>query len=151
MSVSGPAAWLVTDGVDVLLSLTRTKRVGYLRDIRRLTVAISRARLGLYVLGRRDVFESCFELKEAFAQLFQRPDKLLLTTGEMFPCARQLVEEAESTEMDGVEHLGKYVYEMTQARVASLRAPAGASNGAALPSDTVHDEEQGGDDEPEAE
>ncbi|KAI9839701.1 MAG: hypothetical protein M1838_004306, partial [Thelocarpon superellum] len=64
----------------VLVSLVRTKRVGYLRDIRRLTVALSRARLGLYVLGRRAVFEACYELKQAFDQLSSRPDQLQLVT-----------------------------------------------------------------------
>lgn len=40
----------------------------------------------------------------------------------MFPASRRVDEEAESTEMDGVEHLGQYVYEMTQAKIASLKA-----------------------------
>ena len=102
--------------------MTRTSRVGYLRDIRRLTVALSRARLGLYILGRREIFENCFELKEAFGRLFQRPDKLKLVIGEMFPATRKADEEAESAEMDGVEHLGQYVFEMTQAKIASLKA-----------------------------
>lgn len=108
---------------DILLSLTRTSRVGYLRDIRRLTVALSRARLGLYIFGRREVFEACFELKEAFERIFQRPDKLHVVVGEMFGnTTRTVDEEVESTEMDGVEHLGQYVYEMTQAKIASLKA-----------------------------
>ncbi len=108
--------------LDVILSLTRTLRVGYLRDIRRLTVALSRARLGLYILGRRAVFESCYELKEAVDILFERPDKLQLTVGEMFPATRDLEAECESTPMEGVEHLGQYVFQMTQAKVSSLRA-----------------------------
>jgi intron-binding protein aquarius len=117
-----------TFDIDVILSLTRTTRVGYLRDIRRLTVALSRARLGLYILGRRVVFEACFELKEAFDRLLRRPDKLALATGEMYPTARLLDNETPSTEMEGVEHLGQYVYEMTQAKVAALKA-----NGGVLP------------------
>ncbi len=36
----------------VLLSLVRTKAIGHIRDMRRLVVAVSRARLGLYVFGR---------------------------------------------------------------------------------------------------
>ncbi|KAL8738831.1 MAG: hypothetical protein Q9181_000435 [Wetmoreana brouardii] len=104
----------------IILSLVRTTRVGYLRDIRRLTVALSRARLGLYILGRRAVFETCYELREAFAKLFQRPNQLLLTTGEMFPTARLLEDEAEAVEMVGVEHLGQYVYEMTKAKIESF-------------------------------
>lgn len=106
---------------DVILSLTRTLRVGYLRDIRRLTVALSRARLGLYILGRRDIYESCYELKEAFQLLFQRPDKLMLTTGEMFPTGRLVVDEVEATEMTGIEHLGQYVFQMTTAKVEALK------------------------------
>ena len=47
----------------VLLSLVRTKAVGHLRDVRRLIVALSRARLGLYVFCRTAVFNNCFELR----------------------------------------------------------------------------------------
>lgn len=90
--------------------------------MRRLTVALSRARLGLYVLGRREVFESCFELKPAFDLLFQRPDKLMLVPGEMFPTSRMLEDTAQTagTPMEGVEHLGQYVYEMTQAKLKAM-------------------------------
>jgi intron-binding protein aquarius len=136
--------------------LTRTTRVGYLRDIRRMTVALSRARLGLYVLGRREVFESCYELRQAFDLLLRRPDKLVLVTGELWPTNRPLVppaqeaaeggEEAAAADgekmevspvdenpsselavmpneavMEGVEHLGQYVFEMTNQRLAQLR------------------------------
>ncbi|EAS29887.2 DEAD helicase superfamily protein [Coccidioides immitis RS] len=104
----------------IILSLTRTKAVGYLRDVRRLTVALSRARLGLYILGRREVFESCFELKPAFDILFQRPDKLMLVPGEMFPTTRALDADISGTAMEGIEHLGQYVYEMTQAKVKAM-------------------------------
>ena len=109
---------------DIILSLSRTTRVGYLRDIRRLTVALSRARLGLYILGRRTVFERCHELKEAFSRLLSnRPDKLMLVTGELFGgTSRQVGDEVESTEMTGVEHLGQYVYEMTKAKIEASSA-----------------------------
>ncbi|KAL1836269.1 hypothetical protein VTJ49DRAFT_5377 [Mycothermus thermophilus] len=131
----------------IILSLTRTSRVGYLRDIRRMTVALSRARLGLYVLGRREVFESCYELREAFDLLLRRPDKLVLVTGELWPTQRPLlppqtedggegggggdekavVQVASPNEavMEGVEHLGQYVFEMTNARLRQLREERG--------------------------
>ncbi|KAK6072160.1 intron-binding protein aquarius [Seiridium cupressi] len=114
----------------LILSLTRTSRVGYLRDIRRLTVALSRARLGLYILGRREVFESCFELKPAFELLLQRPDKLALATGELWPSKRlQATEEDGAVPgeavMEGVEHLGQYVFEMTNAKIKQLRQERG--------------------------
>ncbi|KAF2738138.1 hypothetical protein EJ04DRAFT_486889 [Polyplosphaeria fusca] len=109
----------------IILSLVRTRSIGYLRDIRRLTVALSRARLGLYILGRRAVFEGCFELKPAFDVLLQRPDKLVLvTSGEMFGATQRIV-DADDVEgeaiMEGVEHLGKYVYEMSLAKADMVR------------------------------
>ncbi|RQM06478.1 hypothetical protein DH86_00002324, partial [Scytalidium sp. 3C] len=114
----------------IILSLTRTSRVGYLRDIRRLTVALSRARLGLYILGRREVFESCLELRQAFEILLQRPDKLMLVTGELWPSSRILNDEEGKpvpgeTPMEGVEHLGQYVFEMTNAKVQQIKAEMG--------------------------
>ncbi|KAI2637335.1 hypothetical protein GGS21DRAFT_472724 [Xylaria nigripes] len=114
----------------IILSLTRTSRVGYLRDIRRLTVALSRARLGLYIVGRREVFEACYELRSAFELLLQRPDKLVLSTGEMWPSKRLLADEEETAApneavMEGVEHLGRFVYEMSAARIEQLRAEQG--------------------------
>lgn len=121
---------------DIILSLTRTSKVGYLRDIRRLTVALSRARLGLYILGRREVFEGCFELKRAFDVLLQRPDKLALVTGELWPSRRKLAEEVNEAVpgeavMEGVEHLGQYVYEMAQTKMEELRAEKGLPSGEA--------------------
>ena len=102
--------------------MVRTNRVGYLRDIRRLTVALSRARLGLYILGRREVFESCYELKEAFDRLLRRPTTLMVVPGEMAPTRRGVDVGVDATEMTGVEHLGQYVYEMTQAKIKQLES-----------------------------
>lgn len=111
----------------VILSLVRTKSVGYLRDLRRLTVALSRARLGLYVLGRREVFESSLELRQAFAKLMARPTKLALVTGEMYGnVSRRVEEDVEATEMEGVEHLGQYVHQMTKAKIEDLKRSGGA-------------------------
>jgi len=50
----------------IILSLVRTATVGHIRDVRRLVVALSRARLGLYILGRLSLFKNCFELTPAF-------------------------------------------------------------------------------------
>ena len=111
---------------DIILSLTRTTRPGYLRSLRRLTVALSRARLGLYVLGRREVFEVVPELHAAFELPCQRPDTLRLVTGEMYLTTRMLQDDVgEGVEMTGVEHLGQYVYEMTQAKVEAIKKGEG--------------------------
>lgn len=135
----------------MILSLTRTRSVGYLRDVRRLTVALSRARLGLYILGRREVFESCYELKPAFDLLLQRPDKLMLAPGEMFPSSRDVSSAVDGTPMEGVEHLGQYVFEMTQAKVKAMGDGDILIEDAAPPEedgllDEDEDEPMGGDD-----
>lgn len=111
---------------DVILSLVRTRSIGYLRDIRRLTVALSRARLGLYILGRTSVFESCFELKPAFDILLARPTKLTLVTEELYAASHSrpvggTVDAGSEAVMEGVEHLGQYVYEMTKAKIEALK------------------------------
>ncbi|KAK3638686.1 hypothetical protein LTR22_017704 [Elasticomyces elasticus] len=133
----------------VILSLVRTKGPGYLRDVRRLTVALSRARLGLYVLGRREVFESSLELREAFGVLFERGQKLGLVTGEMWPAERGVGDGVEGTEMEGVEHLGQYVYEMTQAKVKALKEGGGVLPPPAI-AGRIEDEDEGEGDEEEA-
>lgn len=113
--------------------------MGYLRDVRRMTVAVSRARLGLYVLGRREVFEACAELRPAFDILLNRPDKLMLVTGELYPTERPSTEENGVIEgevaMESVEHLGQYVFEMTNTKMKQL--------GDGQPMEVVEEEEEG--------
>ena len=48
----------------IILSLVRTKKIGYLRDIRRFIVSLSRARQGLYIFGKWDLFMNCLELNK---------------------------------------------------------------------------------------
>jgi intron-binding protein aquarius len=79
----------------------------------------------LYVLGRKAVFESVFELQPAFEKLFARPTELALVTGEMFPAQRALDDDVDSTVMTGVEHLGQYVFEMTKAKVQQIKEGGG--------------------------
>lgn len=112
-----------------------------------MTVAMSRARLGLYVLGRREVFEACPELRPAFDVLLERPDKLTLVTGEMWPAQRASNDDNDPVEgevvMEGVEHLGQYVFEMTNTKIQQLQSEGG--NGApALEAVAEEDMEQDG-------
>ncbi len=117
----------------VILSMVRTKSVGYLRDVRRLTVALSRARLGLYVLGRKELFDTCAEMAPAMELFNRRPNKLVVMTGqgEMFPTQRKVDDVVEGTVMEGLEHIGQYVYEMTQAKVKSLGGTVALQQGSA--------------------
>ena len=54
----------------------------------------------------------------------------MLVTGELWPSQRVLKDEGGKTlpgeaQMAGLEHLGQYVYEMTNAKVQQLRAEKG--------------------------
>ena len=109
-------------------------------------MALSRARLGLYILGRREVFETCFELRQAFDRLLQRPTVLRIVPGEMFPATREADAEVEGTDMTGVEHLGQYVYEITQAKMKGLDGNANASKANEEPRLEKELEEEAGED-----
>lgn len=131
----------------VIVSMTRSRHIGYLRDVRRLTVLLSRARLGLYIFGRRELFETCPEMKPAMDLLVQRTTNLSLTMGELHPTTRMLDEMVDATEMAGVEHLGQYVYEMTQAKVKALGGQISMTEAEAAREGYIDDEL--GDGEPE--
>jgi intron-binding protein aquarius len=101
----------------IILSLVRTKNVGHLRDIRRLVVAVSRARLGLYVLCRKDLFCHCHELRRSMDQLAAKPTKLQLVKGEHFPTERMANDKVDAHkvhEINDVTELGELVHSMQQ-------------------------------------
>lgn len=68
----------------IIISLVKTKNIGHLRDVRRLIVAMSRARLGLYIFARVKLFKSCYELTPVFNLLLSRPTKLHLIMDELY-------------------------------------------------------------------
>lgn len=72
----------------VLLSLVRTRTPGHVRDPRRMVVAFSRARLGLYIFGRWSLFNRLPEISRFLQPLRPRPQKLSLVSGESHPCPR---------------------------------------------------------------
>ncbi|KAL9180433.1 hypothetical protein ACHAXT_008403 [Thalassiosira profunda] len=98
----------------IILSLVRTKAVGHLRDVRRLVVAVSRARLGLYVLGRSGLFCGCHELRRTMDQFASRPTKLQLVKGEHYPTDRMVAEDGGVYEVNDVAELGALVHSMQQ-------------------------------------
>lgn len=99
----------------VILSLVRTNHVGHFRDVRRLVVAMSRARLGLYVFGRLKIFENCFELSPVFKQFVKRPVKLALNTEEVeFDTQRPAEDSGKVSLVEDVEHM----WSVTQSTMA---------------------------------
>ena len=53
----------------IILSLVRSKKIGYLRDVRRFIVSLSRARQGLYIFGKWELFYNCLELNKTMSIL----------------------------------------------------------------------------------
>jgi intron-binding protein aquarius len=108
----------------ILLSLVKTRAVGHLRDVRRLVVALSRARLGLYVFARVSLFRNCYELSPAFSQLIERPLKLYLATNEMYPPQRKIDElpETQPFIVEDMPHMAHYVYQLYNKRVEEIRS-----------------------------
>jgi intron-binding protein aquarius len=64
----------------------------------------------------------------------------------MFPTQRVVDEQGNIAEMEGVEHLGQYVFEMTKAKVEAIKKGEGV-----LPPVSVGRDEEGEDDEVYAE
>lgn len=84
--------------------------MGHLRDVRRLIVAMSRARLGLYIFCRRSLFEQCYELQPTFQTLLQRPDLLALNRTEVSSFTERHVEDTGPCQLvSGVEEMANIV------------------------------------------
>ena len=99
----------------ILLSLVRTEALGHLRDIRRWVVALSRARLGLYILGRSELYQTVHDLQPIVKIWDERPHELELVVGETFPTERQakdIVPKDELFRVEKVDQLGAMVYEL---------------------------------------
>lgn len=107
----------------ILLSLVRTKAVGHLRDVRRLVVAMSRARLGLYIFGRVALFRNCFELQPVFNILVNRPLQLQLLPTETFPTERLAEHEHEEqpTNIDNMSAMADFVYKVYMDKVTAMK------------------------------
>ncbi|KAI8869116.1 P-loop containing nucleoside triphosphate hydrolase protein, partial [Ramicandelaber brevisporus] len=112
----------------VLLSLVRTDpaQPGHIRDLRRMTVALSRARLGLYMFGRRAVFESggMAESQQSIRRLMhpgdgsEAIDKLMLMQNETWPShTSRSIENSQAFAVEDVQHMGKIVYEMSRTQL----------------------------------
>ena len=109
----------------ILLSLVRTYNVGHLRDVRRLVVAMSRARLGLYVFARVSLFKNCFELQPAFNILMKRPLQLHIAPNEVVPCTRQAsVTAPNPIVVYDMPMMSKFVADFYQQQVKKLKIAA---------------------------
>uniref|UniRef100_A0A915BBL4 Intron-binding protein aquarius n=2 Tax=Parascaris univalens TaxID=6257 RepID=A0A915BBL4_PARUN len=108
----------------IILSLVRTKNIGHIRDVRRLVVALSRARLGLYVLARVQLYRNCFEITPAFQKLCLHPTKLLIVPNETFPTSRKLGERPpmQPIEIQGTKHMSAFVHQFYLSNMQQMKA-----------------------------
>ncbi|XP_072032730.1 RNA helicase aquarius-like [Amphiura filiformis] len=111
----------------ILLSLVRTRAVGHIRDVRRLVVAMSRARLGLYVFARTSLFQNCYELTPTFNILMERPMKLYLAPAESYPAQRKVDEQPYGHPLiiEDMAHMAQFVYDYYQEKLQALQAKLG--------------------------
>ncbi|XP_058466843.1 RNA helicase aquarius [Malaya genurostris] len=107
----------------ILLSLVRTKTIGHIRDVRRLVVAMSRSRLGLYIFGRVSLFKNCVELQPAFKLLTKRPLQLQLVSDETFPGQRKMDDDSDQNVvvMKDMTEMAQYVYKYYMEKVNVIR------------------------------
>ena len=106
----------------ILVSLVRSSPCDELEDLGILQSAFSRARLGLYVFGKRSAIYSS-HLSQTFKSLdVEESGKLILTVGEMYPSKRSLKAAADikTVAMEDVTHLGQYVFEMAAKKTAHM-------------------------------
>lgn len=84
----------------------------FVRDVRRLVVAMSRARLGLYVFARVSLFHNCFELTPAFRQFTMRPVQLHLLPDERFPPKMERDPSQKGLVMIDMTQMHQFVYDI---------------------------------------
>jgi intron-binding protein aquarius len=88
-------------------------------------VALSRARLGLYVFCRLNIFENCYEINPSISQLLSistgnsktstEAAKLRLVANEGYPSSRANSNtDIENFVVDNVNSMGLLVYQMIQ-------------------------------------
>jgi intron-binding protein aquarius len=74
----------------VILSLVRSKHVGFIKDQSRMVVALSRARLGLYIIGNSELFKGCREVTPSLGKLLNGETQLILDDGTRISSCNQL-------------------------------------------------------------
>lgn len=111
----------------IIVSLVRTAQVGHLRDVRRVIVTMSRARLGLYVFGRFSLFENCFELTPVFSRLAKRPRELHLEMNEDEDSEPRMKGEPRSpTKVADLQHMWSLLQDKMKLQFQAAAAKAAA-------------------------
>ncbi|EPY54290.1 complexed with Cdc5 protein Cwf11 [Schizosaccharomyces cryophilus OY26] len=86
------------------------------------TKAISCSRYGLYVLCCRELLEKAVHLGPLRDKALATPEKLLLTTGELYPKSHKIEDDVEKFEIEDLMHLSSYVVEMTKKKLQIMNS-----------------------------
>uniref|UniRef100_A0A0R3Q928 AAA_12 domain-containing protein n=1 Tax=Brugia timori TaxID=42155 RepID=A0A0R3Q928_9BILA len=107
----------------IILSLVRTRNIGHLRYVRRLIVALSRARLGLYVLGRVSLFQNCLELATAFERVCKYPQKLMIVPHETYLMCRKVSQPptSEQIQIQDTVHMSTFVHQFYMSNMEQMK------------------------------
>merc|ERR1712217_69346 len=100
----------------VIVSLVRSAQIGHVRDVRRLVVTTSRAKLGLYVFGRFSLYENCFELAPVFNRFAKRPQQLSLELNDDFNSDRLCGASTDPTLVQDLDHMWSLLQERMKAQ-----------------------------------
>ncbi|EUD67827.1 hypothetical protein C922_02016 [Plasmodium inui San Antonio 1] len=73
----------------VIISLVRSRSIGYMKNIKRLIVAFSRARFGLYVVGNYNLYKKNYEFKKPLYFFRKNRLELSLQMNEQFDTAQR--------------------------------------------------------------
>jgi len=111
----------------IIVSLVRTQHVGHLRDVRRLIVTMSRARLGLYVFGRGAVFDNCFELTPVFSRFAKLPHLLSLELQEDSRTTRLAGSREAPTLVKDLHHMWALLQDKMKAQFQAAAGVVAAS------------------------
>jgi len=115
----------------IIVSLVRTNHVGHIRDVRRLVVTMSRARLGLYIFGRFALYENCFELTPVFSRFAKRPRQLSLEMDEEMGTQRTAASGPRNpTLVNDIHHMWEVLQDKMKAQFQAAAGQVAGGPGA---------------------
>ncbi|KJP85407.1 hypothetical protein AK88_04946 [Plasmodium fragile] len=102
----------------VIISLVRSRSIGYMKNIKRLIVAFSRARFGLYVVGNYNLYKKNYEFKKPLYFFKKNRLELSLQMNEQFNTA-QREDSSPTVIVKDLNHYYSIIYSLANAHLQS--------------------------------
>ncbi|ANQ09853.1 Uncharacterized protein PCOAH_00040600 [Plasmodium coatneyi] len=100
----------------VIISLVRSRSIGYMKNIKRLIVAFSRARFGLYVVGNYNLYKKNYEFKKPLYFFRKNRLELSLQMNEQFDTA-QREGNSPTVVVKDLNHFYSIIYSLANAHL----------------------------------